>query len=188
VDVEDVTTFNGRAFLWNDAMEWLLHDQQGLIWGNGYKGHYFLGLISDVAKLWNEKDVHHMHLHSTSMEILVSQGLIFFMVFAILLYHVYRYYRSKHQMEQEEGAFLPVVVFLLFILQVDTFLYLDNLGFVIFSLLVAKIAINEKKVADSEGIKLTKQNRVLDYLKLPYPKNMVLNFYGKTTFIKGKET
>jgi hypothetical protein len=188
VDVEDVTTFNGRAFLWNDAMEWLLHDQQGLFWGNGYKGHYFLGLISDVAKLWNEKDMHHMHLHSTSMEILVSQGLVFFVVFAILLHHVYHYYRSKHQMELEEGAFLPVVVFLLFILQVDTFLYLDNLGFVIFSLLVAKVAINKKGVADRQGITLDKQNRVLDYLKLSFPRSMALNYQRKATLIKEKET
>lgn len=158
VDVEDVTTFNGRAFLWKDAMDWLLYDQQGLIWGNGYKGHYFLGLISDVAKLWNEKDPYHMHLHSSSMEIMVAQGLIFFLVFAILFYRVYRYFRAKSKIGSEEGAFLPVVLFLLFLMQVDTFLYLDNMGFVFFSLLVAKVVIKEKKSKDSlvENIKLSR--------------------------------
>jgi hypothetical protein len=149
VDVEDVTTFNGRAFLWKDAMDWLLYDQQGLVWGNGYKGHYFLGLISDVAKLWNEKDPYHMHLHSSSMEIMVAQGLVFFLVFAILFYRVYRYFREQNEIGTEEGAFLPLVLFLLFLMQVDTFLYLDNMGFVFFSLLVAKIAIKEKKLKDS---------------------------------------
>ena len=39
VDVEDVTTFNGRAFLWRDAMDWLLLDREGFLLGNGYKGH-----------------------------------------------------------------------------------------------------------------------------------------------------
>lgn len=147
VDLEDVTTFNGRAFLWRDAMDWLLVDQQGLLLGNGYKGHYFLGLISDVAKLWNEKNIHHMHLHSTSLEILVCQGLVFFLIFAFLIYKIYQHYKEKHKNGKEEGTFFPVVVFLLFIMQVDTFLYLDSLGFVIFSLLVARIAItNNVKV------------------------------------------
>lgn len=157
VDIEDVTTFNGRAFLWQDAMNWLMEDRQGWVWGNGYKGHYFLGLIDDVAKMWNEKDIYHMHLHSTSMEILVSQGIIFFMVFAFILYRVYRYFKQMHQDGRAEGAFFPVIIFLLFILQVDTFLYLDGLGFVIFSLLVAMISLpkieNVKratKIADPE--------------------------------------
>jgi hypothetical protein len=178
VDVEDVTTFNGRAFLWKDAMDWLLNDQQGLIWGNGYKGHYFLGLISDVAKLWNEKDVHHMHLHSTSMEILVSQGLVFFTIFAILFYQVYRYYKSKNKSKEEEGAFLPVVVFLLFIMQVDTFLYLDNLGFLIFSLLVAKIVVN-KKVGEKDGIKVSKPSNIFNSFQLPYANNFAFRYSHK---------
>lgn len=148
IDVEDVTTFNGRSFLWKNSMDWLLHDQQGLLFGNGYKGHYFLNLIADVAKLWNQKDVYHMHLHSSSMEILISQGLLFFALFAFLLYKIYRYYSRKHEEGSQLGAFFPVIVFLLFILQVDTFVYLDNLGAVIFSLLVAQIAIN-RKVAKS---------------------------------------
>jgi hypothetical protein len=125
-------------------MDWLLYDQRGLLLGNGHKGHYFLGLISDVAKLWNEKDVHHMHLHSTSMEILISQGVIFFLLFAFLFYLVFNRYRKDHQLKTEEGAFFPVIVFLLFLLQVDNFLYVDALGFVIFSLLVSRVAITEK--------------------------------------------
>jgi hypothetical protein len=186
VDVEDVTTFNGRAFLWKDAMDWLLYDQQGLIWGNGYKGHYFLGLISDVAKLWNEKDAHHMHLHSTSMEILVCQGVAFFIVFAILLYQVYHYYKIKNQNGEEEGAFLPVVIFLLFILQVDTFLYLDSLGFIIFSVLMAKVAINEK-ANDTQAIKLDKQNGLLTYLKFPAVGNMILSCDSDKKFEKATD-
>jgi O-antigen ligase len=166
VDVEDVTTFNGRAFLWRDAMDWLVADQRGIFFGNGHKGHYFLDLISGVAKLWNEKDVHHMHLHSTSMEILVSQGVILFLLFAFLFYKIYTYYRSSHQMDKEEGAFLPVIVFLLFLMQVDNFLYVDGLGFVIFSLLVAKIAITSKAYIKRP---ISKANRDrIDYVREPH--------------------
>ena len=162
VDIEDVTTFNGRAFLWQDGMDWLLDDQRGLLLGNGYKGHYFLDLISDVAKLWNEKDVHHMHLHSTSMEVLVSQGLIFFAIFSIVFYQIYHHFKTKHKKGKEEGAFLPVVIFLLFIMQVDGFVYLDSLGAVIFSLLVARI-VTKDKANVKQGIKLPKQIEMFDY-------------------------
>ena len=167
VDIEDVTTFNGRAFLWQDAMDWLLKDGEGLLLGNGYKGHYFLGLIDDVARLWNEEDIHHMHLHSTSMEILVCQGVIFFIIFAALFYMAHDYYRTKHIKGKEEGAFLPVIVFLLFIMQVDNFVYLDGLGFVIFSLLVSPMAIKQD-VKVWKGARRGKQKEMVDQILLPY--------------------
>jgi len=173
VDIEDVTTFNGRAFLWQDAMEWLLIKQDGLLWGNGYKGHYFLGMIADVAKLWNEKNLHHMHLHSTSLEILVCQGLIFFIIFAFLLYSVYKYYKKAHKNGEQEGAFFPVILFLLFILQVDTFLYMDSLGFVIFSLLMAKVAIS-KKVKIKQLIKINTRSNLLNQELYSNNRNTVL--------------
>jgi O-antigen ligase len=143
VDIEDVTTFNGRAFIWRNAMNWLTDDQRGILLGNGYKGHYFLDLISDVAKLWNSdvRDYHHMHLHSTSFEILVSQGVVGFVLFMILFYQLFAYYKKKYKHGEEQGIFFAVVVFLLFILQVDTFVYLESLGGVIFSLLLANVLI-----------------------------------------------
>lgn len=144
VDLEDVMTFNGRAYLWQDAIDWLTKGQEGLFFGNGFKGHYYLGMVNDVAKLWNEKDIHHLHLHSTSLEIIVCQGLIFFAVFAFILYKIYSYYRERHKESSIEGAFFPVIVYLLFIIQVDTFVYDDSMGFVILSLLVANAAVTLK--------------------------------------------
>jgi hypothetical protein len=143
VDIEDVTTFNGRAFIWRNAMNWLTDDQRGIFLGNGYKGHYFLDLISDVAKLWNSdvRDYHHMHLHSSSFEILVCQGIAGFAIFMILFYRLYVYYRKKYRDGDEQGIFFAVGVFLLFIMQVDTFVYLESSGAVIFSLLLANVVI-----------------------------------------------
>jgi hypothetical protein len=149
VDIEDVTTFHGRSYLWNDALDWLINDQRGLWLGNGYKGHFFLDLIPDVVKLWNAEDSYHLHLHSTSLEILVCQGLIFYGIYCFVFYRAFTYYKQKHNESSEGGAFLPVVVFLLFMMQVDTFLYLDGLGSVILALLVSNTAIRDtsKKAA-----------------------------------------
>jgi hypothetical protein len=177
-DIEDVTTFNGRAYLWMDAIDWLLYDQRGLLLGNGYKGHYFLDLIPDVVKLWNAEDSHHLHLHSTSLETLVCQGVIFFILLMVLFYLVYGYYRSKHAEGNEEGAFFPVVIFLLFIMQVDTFVYLDSIGFVIFSLLMSRMAVKAP-------LKTNAEVRLNEYTHLGYRDSPAVNLqfdkYNKVT-------
>jgi hypothetical protein len=52
-----------------------------------------------------------------------------------------------------EGALLGPVLYLLFILQVDTFVYMDGLGFVIFAVLVSRISITET-VKHTKGIEI----------------------------------
>ncbi|MBI1767580.1 MAG: hypothetical protein HYR67_04305 [Bacteroidetes bacterium] len=152
VDVQDIMTFNGRAFIWNNVMTWLMDDQRGIFWGNGFKGHYFLDLISDVAKLWNSdaKDYHHMHLHSSSFEILVCQGIFGYAIFMILFHRVYTYYKEKYQSGDPQGVFFAVTVFMLFILQVDAFVYLESSGQVIFSLLLASVLVNQQPKPQQE--------------------------------------
>jgi hypothetical protein len=144
VDVEDVTTFNGRAFLWKDGLDWLIGSREGLWLGNGYKGHYFLGLITDVAELWNTDEVFHLHMHSTSLEVLICQGLISYVIFCGICFVVYRFYRKKYKEARMEGAFLAPVLYLLFILQVDTFVYVDGMGFVLLAVLVSRVSVTDK--------------------------------------------
>ena len=144
VSVEDVVTFNGRSYLWKDSMDWLLYDQRGLMFGNGFRGHYFLDNIQDVVVRWNVEERQHLHLHSTSFEIMMSQGILAFVLYCIIFFRVYKHFRKQHVKETEEGALFPVVVFLLFIMQVDTFVYMDSTGALIFALLVAKSSLIEK--------------------------------------------
>jgi hypothetical protein len=152
VDMVDVTTFNGRIFLWRDAFDWLITDQRGLIFGNGYKGHYFLDLISDVAKLWNEQSTHHMHMHSTVLEVVIGQGLFGLIILMTLFYLTAKYYRKAYQRNTPEGVFFAITIFLLFIMQVDLFVYWDSLGFVIFSLLLAKVVLTRQNLLARKGI------------------------------------
>ncbi|MBL6448118.1 hypothetical protein JMN32_17500 [Fulvivirga sp. 29W222] len=142
VDLIDVSTFNGRAFLWQDAFNWLLYDQRGLLLGNGYRGHYFLEITSNVARLWNEQEAYHMHLHSTSLEILVSQGLFMLIIFFLLFYKALKYYRPALTNNEEKGMYLAILIFLLFIMEVDTFLYLESLGAIIFSWLLSYMVVD----------------------------------------------
>jgi hypothetical protein len=153
VDIEDVTTFHGRSYLWEDALNWLFYDQRGLLLGNGYKGHFFLDLIHDVVKLWNAEAGHYLHLHSTSLEILVSQGVLFFIIYCVIFYRAHVYYRQRNELGGAESAFLPVIVFLLIMMQVDTFLYLDSPGSIILALLVSRASV-------SYQLKISKPNPI----------------------------
>lgn len=155
VDIEDVTTFNGRAFLWKDGLDWLLENREGLWFGNGYKGHYFLDLITDVAELWATDEVFHLHMHSTSLEVLICQGLISYGIFCGVWYKIFSFFRRKYKEGKTEGAFLGPVLYLLFILQVDTFVYMDGLGFVLFALLAARVSITQPaRVSANKNSKL----------------------------------
>lgn len=144
VDFYDITTFNGRSFIWQSGIDWLLYDQHGLIFGNGYKGHYFQNILDDVGQAFALKDLYSLHMHSGYLEILVSQGLVGFGIFTALLYSLFRYYRKKYANSDMEGVFFPVVVFLLFDAGIDTSVYMENLGGLICALLIAGVCIKSK--------------------------------------------
>jgi hypothetical protein len=103
--------------------------------------------------LWDVKEGYYLHLHSTSLEILVSQGVIFYIIYCYVFYRVYIYFKNKHREGTEEGALFPVVVFLLLMMQIDTFLYMDNLGAVLLAMLVAKATL-VKKVKSKSAIRV----------------------------------
>lgn len=150
VDYEDVTSFNGRAYLWEIGMNWLLTDHRGLFFGNGMGGQYFLGLLDFYARLWSGGTSTLLHLHSSSLEIVVNQGLFGYCLFAALLYHIFVYFRKKYVNNEADGDVYPSIVFLLFLLQIDTFVYLANLGSIILAALVAKVCFRQPVTSRAE--------------------------------------
>ena len=143
VDLKDVTTFNGRSFGWQQAIDWLLYDQTNVLFGNGHNGHYFLHLMSSIAKLWNVRETD-THLHSTSLSILVDQGIVGGVLILLITYKAYMYFKSKMVIRNEEGILFSVMVFVLIVMQVDMFVYRESAGWIILSLLVAIASINWK--------------------------------------------
>lgn len=146
VNFVDIITFNGRSFLWDSGLNWLLHDQEGLIFGNGYKGHYFLGILGDVGVIFDLRYLYDVHLHSTTLEIVVSQGLVGLLLFILILYKAYRYYKKQYQEGSIEGAFFPLILFFIFVVHIDTYGYLDNSGGLILALLVSRISVNNRHI------------------------------------------
>ncbi len=151
VDMRDVMTFNGRSDLWQATIDWMIDDQRGLVFGNGYMGQYFLRLVDDVALRWQVYPFN-LHLHSTSLQILMSQGLVGSILIFVIFYQMFIFFRRKYQDKSEGGLFLPVIVFMLFILQVDLFVYVIGAGGVVFSLMAAWLVMGERKEKDKSAL------------------------------------
>jgi hypothetical protein len=144
VDFEDVTSFNGRAYLWEIGMHWLLEDQRGLLFGNGYGGQYFLDLLTFYARLWSGGKSDTVHFHSSSLEIAVNQGMLAFILFAYLLFRIFKYYRAKYFERHPDGDFYVAIIYMLFVLHIDTFVYM-GLGAILFGLLMARLVVKEEE-------------------------------------------
>ena len=146
VDLADVTTFNGRSFIWQRAIDWMLYDQRGLWFGNGASGHYFLHLLPDLAirigGIGSREE--NLHLHSAVLTTIMDQGIFGFALLLLVCYRIFVYYRTEFQKNNQEGIFFSVFMFLIFVMQVDTFAYFTTLGYAIMALLAARASLNLK--------------------------------------------
>jgi O-antigen ligase len=143
VDLKDVTTFNGRSYAWTSALDWLLNDQTNVVFGNGHNGHYFLHLMTTIAKLWGVRESD-THLHSTSLSILVDQGIVGAALLTLVSWFTYKYFQKRLSEGKEEGILFSAMVFILIVMQVDMFVYRDCTGAVILAALAAIACVKWK--------------------------------------------
>jgi hypothetical protein len=143
VDMFDIMTFNGRSLLWENVFDWMWFDQRGFIFGNGFQGHYFLGIEYDVAKLFGIKDLDSLHLHSAVLEIIVNQGIVGIILVMAVFFKTCLYFKKLYEQQANDGAFYYVLVFMMLLLHVDMLQYMDNLGSTVFSLLVARTVVKQ---------------------------------------------
>jgi hypothetical protein len=144
-DFEDIISLHGRTMLWERGFEWLLYDQRGLISGLGLQGQHFISLLSDIQQIWHPDDPGIMHWHSATMEILVNQGLLGLIPFLIVLYKIYIHYRWEFENKRLIGIFFLAVVYILFSVHIDTFVFSGTTGMIVLFLLVAGACVKTNR-------------------------------------------
>ncbi|MBX2977857.1 MAG: O-antigen ligase family protein [Flavobacteriales bacterium] len=142
VDKEDVTTFNGRTYIWNSMADWAMYDRTGWLFGLGYRGQYELRMLDFLAILWQEEHSYNFHLHSTFLEITMDQGLIGLVLFYACMWFGFSYYRKHYRAGTLEGPLFAGIVYLMFIWQIDIFCYGIDLGNPIFFTMLSLAAIH----------------------------------------------
>ncbi len=141
VSKEDVTTFNGRSFIWYAAWDWFVNDRRGLIFGGGYNAQYWLGYMRRIGMLWGVDKPAFIHMHSSSLQILMAQGMVGLGLMITLLWHMYKRFRAFYRANAMEAPLFGAGLYLLFIWQIDIFCYGLDFGIPILFSLLAYLAV-----------------------------------------------
>ena len=144
VDKEDVTTFNGRTYIWNSMADWAMYDRTGWLFGLGYRGQYELRMLDFLAVLWGEEHSFNFHLHSSFLEITMDQGVVGLVLFYMCMWYGFSYYRKHYRAGNLEGPMFAGIVYLMFIWQIDIFCYGIDLGNPIFFSMLSLAAIDPR--------------------------------------------
>ncbi|MFT3886354.1 MAG: O-antigen ligase family protein [Flavobacteriales bacterium] len=141
VDKKDVTTFNGRTYIWESAADWAMKDRRGFVFGNGYNGQYHIHLLERVAKMWNTKGSYNLHMHSAFLEIVVNQGIVGLGLMYVVYWLGYKYYRRQFVLGTAMAPLYAGFIYLLFIWQIDIFGYGIYMGNPLLYILMAPACI-----------------------------------------------
>ncbi|MBK9421090.1 MAG: O-antigen ligase family protein [Flavobacteriales bacterium] len=145
VDKEDVTTFNGRTYIWTAIADWVRDDRRGLIFGNGYNGQYHLRLLEGVAKLWGEPGSYRLHCHSAFLEMLVDQGIVGILLMYGVYWFGYSFYRKEYMNNARMAPLYAAFVYMMFAWQIDIVGYAFYSGFCMVMLMMGPVVMKPKE-------------------------------------------
>lgn len=146
VDKEDITTFNGRTYIWGAVADWAFHGGQGLLTGLGFHGQYTLRLFDFVAVLWGEEHSYNIHAHSTFLEILLDQGIVGLVLMYLCVLYAFKFYRQRYVEGALEAPIFPALVYLMFIWQIDMFCWGMGIGYAIFFAMLSMACVDPSVV------------------------------------------
>ncbi len=147
VDKADVTTFNNRTTVWDVGWAWLENDRSGLLLGHGYQGQYKLDGWDHIAEVFNTRNATNVHMHSTFMQTLIGQGIVGYGLFLVVMWQLVRYFRSSYLEGRQEAPLFAMVVYLLFILQIDIVCYGNDFGNALTFCLFAMVVMDPKYIS-----------------------------------------
>jgi O-antigen ligase len=146
VDKADVTTFNNRTTVWDVGWNWLENDRSGLLLGHGYQGQIYLDGWDHIAEVFNVRYSYLVHMHSTFMQTLITQGVVGYALFLVVMWNLFRYYRERYHQRTLEAPLFAPVVYMLFILQIDIICYGNDFGNGLIFCLFAMVVMDPKHV------------------------------------------
>ena len=151
VDKTDITTFNGRTYIWTAIADWLRDDRRGLIFGNGYNGQYHLRLLESVAKLWGEPGSYRLHCHSAFLEMLVDQGIVGILLMYGVYWTGYKFYQKQYLTNGPMAPLYAGFIYMMFAWQIDIVGYAFYSGFLMVFIMMGPVVM---KTHDSNAINM----------------------------------
>ncbi|MBL7951274.1 MAG: O-antigen ligase family protein [Flavobacteriales bacterium] len=146
VDKEDVTTFNNRTTVWDVGWNWLEKDRHGILFGHGYQGQIHLKGWDHIAEVFDVKDVQNVHMHSTFMQTLINQGIVGYALLLLVVWHTFTYFRKRYHQGALESPLFALVVYMLFILQIDIICYGNDFGNALLLCVFAMVVMDQRYI------------------------------------------
>ena len=143
VSYEDITNFNGRRYLWESGIDWFLTQGEGFWWGNGYRGYYTIDLFPELSASW-DKSALDVHPHSTMLTNLVANGFLGTLPLLFILWICLKHYVNQYRYQLPNASLLGVILYLLFILEIDSYVYVESLGFLLLFMLSADVIVRRR--------------------------------------------
>ena len=152
VDYEDVTSFNGRRYLWESSIDWLLTQGEGWWWGNGYKGYYTVDLFPELNVSWGwGKEKIDIHQHSSMMSSLVANGVLGTLPLLVILWLCLKHYTHQYRHRLPNASLLGAMLYLLIILEIDNYVYVESMGLYLLLVLSADVMVNRRTPTVSQA-------------------------------------
>lgn len=146
VNKADVTTFNNRTTVWDVGWNWLENDRHGLLFGHGYQGQIHLKGWDHIAEVFDVEDVQNVHMHSTFMQTLINQGVVGYILLLVIVWYTFKFFRSRYHEGRIEAPLFALIVYMLFILQIDIVCYGNDFGNALLLCLFAMVVIDPKYI------------------------------------------
>ena len=165
VDMEDVMTYNSRSYLWENGLDWITKEQTGILLGNGTNGHATLKLYEKTDLFRNIEimggSIYDLHSHSSMLDIFTAQGIIGMILLATVFYLMMVHYKRARKWVSEEFRFYPVVIYLLYLMQVDGFLVPTSLGFLLVGFLASRFMLKKQFLPELKEQAIRSQEEIL---------------------------
>jgi O-antigen ligase len=151
VDFEDVVTLNRRTFAWETVWEWIASFGEGVFFGNGYVGNYYIGLLDAWGMSIGSKNLAETHSHSHMLQLFLDLGLIGIIVFLIILFFTFNYYKNEYRKNTVNQVFYPFIIYLFLQLNLCTYVSYIMLVTILFQAVGAKVVISSSDIVNDEN-------------------------------------
>jgi O-antigen ligase len=106
--------------------------------------------MDHIAVMWETDQPFDIHMHSTFLQVLIGQGVLGYVLMCLCMWHAYSRFRAHYLAGTNAAPLYAAVVYMLFIWQIDIFMYGMEIGNALFFCVLAYFALDDRYVTRNQ--------------------------------------